>query len=542
MSNSQTFLSDTHGSIVLKTADQEFVCTYLQLNINMNEIPTATVTIGSGVYLKDNTKQQSVEALLAEVLKRRSKAYLDMIDCSICEKEGNKETVIFKGCIVTGTTIYQAGTRTIRAIRFMCMNSICKLLARPLSEYVQVDGTILINYIGTKATLDPVQALNTADTFRQGRVTVDYVIQENSATLRDAKIHERVSTIVDTIVKAGSYCDQVQKVKPNSQHILDFITCDYVLNTEVCSDECKDTYNKDLCERMFAMLFKGSILDSIKAIMTSEDFMMQLTPEFGGDFKVRLEPSSAWVKQDSIKLTEAHINGIQSSYNPLACINTPEAFIVNFAPAVSMLHNENPTDYLGANGVFTTNQEIQQALEKAYQTPDKDSLGEISNKLYRAKMYNAPKWFLPSFIGKSATGESSNGSSDHRRHESSTDGPDTQVPKIDIGKARELGNKLAQGIFTLVYGSHDTAVLNILPSLRFGRNSNIKLEENLGKPIDIEFTELDKAMNIRGVLTGVSYTYDADQISRVAYGITLTRVRPLDANEVSVECPLYKKA
>lgn len=545
MSNQQ-LTGDAQGIILLKAGDKEYVCTDLQWVMSINELPTAVVTIGSGYTLRD-AKKQAAEELLKDVLNRRNSAYTDMIECEILEKQvqgiaGSKDITIFKGCIVTGTTIYRAGSRTVRAIRFLCMNSACKLMARPMSEFLQVECNTLINYVGAKSQLDAEVVLSKANIFRQGRVTAEFIYQEVASKISTAKIHDRLSYIVDSIVNAGSYVDHVKETTGTNVGVSNYITSDHSVNAGLLGDISLENYNKELCTKLFQLLTRMSILDSIKTLVTSEDFMLQLTPQFDSDFKLKVEPSAAWVKAESIVLNDKHISGIDSNYNPIACINTPEAFIVNYAPAVSMLQNEQARDYLGANGVFAMNSELDGLLKQLYQgkTPN---IGAFKDKLYRARVYNAPKWLYPAFAqGAFAPGSTPQSVAGHKRKESSEDGDETKVKTVDIPKANALANEIAKALFTLLYGSHDTSTVTLLPSLRFGKTSGIELEKHLGKPVDIELTESGHTpLSIRGILTRVAFSYSSSDSSMSGYSISLTRVRPLDKSEQSIECPLYVK-
>jgi hypothetical protein len=539
MSN-QNLKGDAHGVIVIEAGDSSFVCTDLQMQIAMNEIPTAVVTVGCGNYIKTPGKKQNPEDLLSKVLSKQSAAYTEMVDCDIYEQSATgSQKKIFTGCIVTGTPIYKAGMPTLRAIRFYCMNRACKLMCRPMSEFVQLEGNILINYIGTKTQFEPALALSQASAFKAGHVGAEYIFYEIAGSIRQGKLHERVSKIVDAIVSAGSYCDKVKNFTAIDNHVGDYITSEHGLNAGVLGDTTMDSFNIELCKQLFELLLHGSVWESIKSLVTSENFMLQLTPQFGDDFKIKLEPSSAWVKQDPIKLTDAHVISIESKYNPIACINTPDAFVVNYAPAVSMLQNEQVKDYIGANGVFTINPELDTYLKNKFQSANPDP-GALGTKLLRAKTYNAPKWLLPAFADKAAQPGTPQSVADHDRKESSKDDDPPPMPVINKNEANLLANKIAQAIFTLIYGAQDSAVLTLMPNLRFCNDSEIKLEESIGKPVEVKITGAD-TISIRGTLTRIDYSYSATESSQIGYSIGLTRVRPLDKDDVSVECPLYVK-
>lgn len=536
----QSIESSEHGVIVLKASGKEYVCTAFQMSMGLNEIPTAVVTIGSGVGLHTPSTTQNAEDLLSSVLSKRSSAYLDMIECEIEERLTGKTVKIFEGCITTGTTVYKAGTRTVKAIRFMCMNKVCKLIMRPLSEYVTLEANTLINYIGTLSSFSVQDAMSRADLFKQGRVGVSYLLGEIAAKIEQATIDKRVAYVMSAILKAGSYRDQLKNIDGTETGILDYIYSDHGLDTSL-GHSTLNQYNVELCSKLFQVLQHGSIIDAIVNVLTSDEFMLQLTPQFSDkQFKIKIEPSEAWVKKESVKITEKHMNSIMTSYDPIAHVNTPDAFVVNYAEAVSMLANETPNDFIGLSGVYSDNPTLKAALKSVYQSGNRVIPGSIKSKMYRACIYYAPKWLYPGF-SNTAKGDPPKSVRDHRRKDSSKDGDEKKTPKLDKSAANALADKIAQAIFTLKYGRQDTTSITLLPSLRFGLTSGIEIEKHLGYPMDVSFTDGSKSLNIRGTISHIDYNYATDGTSNCSYTVGLTRVRPLNEDEQSVECPLYKE-
>ena len=70
----------------------------------------------------------------------------------------------------------------------------------------------------------------------------------------------------------------------------------------------------------------------------------------------------------------------------------------------------------------------------------------------------------------------------------------------------------------------------------------------IGEPIDIvPVTTSDAAgldntpLKIRGMVHSISFSYNAGQSASCSYRMTLSRVRPFDAKEEKITCPLYAK-
>ena len=100
--------------------------------------------------------------------------------------------------------------------------------------------------------------------------------------------------------------------------------------------------------------------------------MLDLLPRWDGeeneDFRMEIRPSEAWNPSDPLTLKESDIIEIDSNYNPIACLNTPEVFIVNFSDAVEFAMDNMPQGRIGLNGVYAMNEILMAGLKKRYQS------------------------------------------------------------------------------------------------------------------------------------------------------------------------------
>ena len=201
---------------------------------------------------------------------------------------------------------------------------------------------------------------------------------------------------------------------------------------------------------------------------------------------------------------------------------------------------------MGINGVFSLNPKLMKILKKRFQ-----SGSELSSKeqkmLFKARFYSAPQWLYSAFfnIGVEQTTKQRKAASAKELPELHTTTNDYKeaeelLPKIDKEKIRKLSDDLAKTLFNHIFGAGDTAVVTLLPTHRFKN-----LENRLGDVVDITFKNptffTSSPLNLRGMLTGIVYEYTSGMAGYSRYRIRLSRVRPLDTDEDSIECPLYRE-
>lgn len=553
--------SDAVGIIRLTAGGSSFVCTALQYTMRMNNIPVATVTIGSGASLRSpGGRYQTPEELLSAVLDKRKAAYSDMVECAMEEVINiggvSRTTTIFKGVIVTGSPVYRAGTPTTRMIRFMCMNKVCKLYTKPLTEYVNMAGTEVIQKWQKRDPFSVAGAMEHNNLYSTGKLSVPQLLERYASKLKDATVVERVSTITGAVLNAASY---QQRGETTDFNIDEYFCGKARPNTDDYGDQCGNAFNSQFCEYLIQSMQNASIYDALQSVLTSEAYMLDMLPRWDGeskeDFRMEIRPSEAWNPSEPITIKESSIIGIDSNYNPIACVNTPEVFIVNFSDAVEFAMDNMPNGRIGLNGVYAMNETLCNALKQRYRSGDSWMSSEDGKRMYRAKLYTAPFWMQPAIIDPKKEKKGKDGKNSVKNElplmdpKSDNEQPDTPEPASETQKRlNDIADAIAESLFAFIYGRQDRSIVSLYPSLRFGYG-DVSLENSLGKAVDIEFTPDSKnsssaaksVMNIRGILEAVQYDYTAGQSTSASYTIELKCVRPLDKNEPAVPCKLYKE-
>lgn len=542
------------GTYSLHVGVNQYVCTSLSFSMAMDNIPSVRVTIGCGKSLKDaKGEMQDPEDLLKTILAKHGEAYLDMLDCSIVESlEAENLTIpIFEGCIVAASPVYKAGAPTTRMISILVMNRACKLYTRPLSAYVSMNGSYLRSSIVGNTRFDIEAARlqakkNTA--LLTDREAINDMLNKLPATLEDAAVIDRVASIVDAIIDSESLSNNVKSSSKDaktsgSSGILNYMFGSAKLDLSRTSTLTGSSFNIYIAQLLVHALANASVYDALQSILVSTAVMLNIIPRWKlDDYKLELAPSSAWDPGTPIALEEKHIIGISTEYNPIANLNTPEGFIVNFSNVFQLQNAKAGTEIAaGCNGVFASNPEVMAYLRFKAQGKTSPRHASYESTLFRVGTYDAPSWLLPAALAEKSgkdksTVETHKQTTISKQAEASTE----QKDKLDRDRTIEIADTIAKSLFTYIYGSQDKAVVTIYPSMRFGLSGNVCFEENLGNAIDIEFGE-DNPRNIRGILESIQYEYTAGESSSVSYTLTLKCVRPLDKNEKAIPCPLYTK-
>lgn len=550
------------GVITLHVGDKKYPCTSIRITNALNKIPSASVTIGGGDLLsgrRTKTGYDDPEALLKTILSKHKGAYTDMLDCYITEdiQTGTKttSTTIFKGVIATGAISYRAGTPTHRAVRLLCMHPVCRLFCNPVSMYTYFVGAAIVSTIEGSI---PDQRLNTAANSNPTGYN-DHIDMASLLTAiseidnNKADISKLIAMVIDFLVRSstvGLTTDTGSGLDGTETGVLDYITSRYRVDATSINQISVESYVKGICEAINAAVANGvSIFDALLKTITSDTFMLNLSPSFGDSFKLFIEPSAAWDTTTKLTIPAQHISSIDTTYNPIASINSPEAFIVQFNDAFSTQSKGTIANIGGQFGIYSVNDTVQEWAKNRYgasNATDRVNLKEYT-PLVKTKISKVPEWLYASFAPPT-TRESTNVLDDKRTPETpedrqaATQQGSNSIP--DITKCTEIADNIAKALFVHTYGIHDTAEVTLSPYLRFGMFSDIGcIENNIGKIVDIKFdnTGIDKALNLRGVIDTVSYTYSAEGGSQVAYTMKLRCVRPVTDDEPSIISPLYTR-
>lgn len=565
-------ISDCIGPFVLEALGQSYVCNHVNISFAINKITTASVVIGVGKGLVNTDVDQKVDDLLQEVnIRQQGKGDDLFVPCDIYEVNdaSGARTLVFHGIIVSGSVMLKTAGSALKSIKFDCMAEVARLGAKPLAEYQHTCGSYLINNIlGERGYYQPIER---ADGFSvQGRQDIQALVQRFETGLNGKDIATKLSTLADAVILTQTFAldsidvaeekkeeqqkqrkEEVQKLVGNYFKVKDYIFCDYVLNESVLLNQETDKWlNVNLCEELVESLSSTSIFEAFLQILPSTSYMLNLVPRFGDGFKMEIKPSDAWNVTNPIKVSWRMVSEINTVYQPVAHLNDPNVFVVNYSDAIAMQNGDNSGNVPEStmNGVYTPDKDLQEYCLQYFNEVN-GNLDEAAknaamaavmgkDKQYKVKVYPAPEWLNYAYRSKTDLIKSS-----YEFHTSKTEGDiPVRANVVDRAAAERIACEIAKALFVHLHGFADTATVQLIPALRFGRSGVGTLENRLGDAMDIEDqSDESKPLNIRGILTALTFQYYSGQSGSASYTATLSRVRPLNKDEERIECPLYKK-
>lgn len=561
---SQSINAGAIGLLLLEVNGVRYACTAVNMNMAINSIPSAVVTIGCGARIKNKGKaKQSPEDLYKEVLDNRRAFSTEyekaaMIPCTIIERievgKESKSTVVFKGVIASASPVYKAGTTTTKMIQFTCVNAAAELYTNPVAAYKTMQSSAFISAMSDPRKLADEfsdNALNISNAFGSDR-SIDnlldalpkYIQNESEGTVLD-----RFDACLAAVMEAASSRGDVDPSKISFGLLKKYMHSSWCPNPGL-PDSCRREYTKMLLSYLVRIMGNASIYQAVEQLATSADYMLNLVPRWDAgaskDFKLDMCPTRAWETIPSITLYADEITGIQPSSSVLESIDTPNAFMVNYSKPVS--YGGTGPAVRTMVGAFSPIKEIQDWLDS-----EKQVSGE--SKMTKAKLYDAPKWLYPSINGTTDNKRKSGIKSDASvatekipavRKSSAEVADPAGSALLDIPQTVKTANKIAKALYVFLYGMTDTATIRLSPDLRFGHKTGKFLENSIGMVIDVKVGETsegreleDSVLDIRGMLDSITYSYTCGESSSASYSITLSRVRPLDPSETPIDNPMY---
>ena len=541
-----------------------YVCTSLLMNLRLNALPTASVVIGCGQSIRTGHRDHNdnnAEDLLAAVT-NRIKSGSSFIDCEIYEEHTGWSHLIFRGCIIAASLVYKTGNVTIRAVRLECMNAACRLYCQPFGAYSNRCGADLVDKIlaTVNETEDNIPEAAKYGMERIESLDTNMLCMDLQDYIEDKDIATKIAYISDAIaVMTQHTMNVVDAVKEgkigNILHINDYIRSDYFLNARALAvnNQTDSDYNLHLCASLQGTLRTGSIMDAILSTMLSTDYMMTLVPTWNEkNFMLELKPSMAWSSEASGTLGFDDIAEINSSYNPLAHINDPEVFAVDFTPAVEFDSRDGAKGNPGSSmvGVYSTIPEVQKWAKLRFSNSSIEAplRAKLTENMvhYKWREYPAPAWMRNSIIRTVEGGEDQQNSYIMARRTWPKESKDNQFDAVirDYEAGYVIADLIAQAMYSHMHGASATAQITLMPDLRFGLHyDGWALEQHIGELIDIKPRDNgDKQLAMRGMIEGIQFEYNAGQSASCKYSMTLSRVRPYDQNEKAVPCPVYVRA
>ena len=555
-------------------------CSSVKMTLAVNSLTAATVVIGCGRVLGniEDTVDHSAELLMKEVSKRTIEG-TPMVECTIHEVLGDRNTQIFKGVIVGATLVYKAGATTNRAARFECLNRACYLHMIPLGTIHYLCGSYVISEM-TGQLIPPIAQYG--DLYSRTVDVGSLCTTLNEKISGSADIATRISYLLEGIIaKSGGEYNTDVDLRNNNLDQINFnkyITCDYTINpalykrvpsgkltqaeqnaTSNTNDSRFNTidsnFNLELGRYLLSRLQNSSILEAVVGIITTSEYMMTLVPRLNGDMK--LQPSRAWSNTPARTLFFSDLKSINSNVSPLAHIADPDVFIVNYSASLPMDGTVKIDGSPAAlTGVYTRHKDVMEARNKLL-NGETVQMGKLfANNRYKRRVYDAPTWMLDSFIGNLILSTQPEGEREQPqrvefvpdKNQQKKDNRDPQTAYFNILDSMKMADELAKALFAFIHGRANTAEVELLPSLRFGIDGGTPLEDLIGELVDIKAPEnmdktltktTDDLLEIRGMITSITFSYDAGTSASCSYSMHLTRVRPLTDTEEDINCPLY---
>ena len=561
-----------------------YVCSAFSLTMSINQIPTASCVVGCGRTLLGSSRfDNNAEDLYKEIQNIEMSNSAELIPCEVYEDLDDVDYLVFKGSIVGASLVYKTGSATIRAVRFEMMYNACNLMAQPLTAYKNICGSQIVKMLLSGKMLTDQEAAEKQGMARMGQLASMLIVGKLEDMIKEKDLATRIACLCDAFVVLNSYTYNL--VNPQTAgvgsllKIKDYIRSSYSLDKkklDLANTITDNSFNVELCDALTQVLQSGSIYDAITRAILSPEFLLSIIPRFS-DGMMEIKPSSAWGTNDSVyQLPLSSVASMNSAFHPLDHINDPEVFAVNFSDALDMRGNAGQTAGVPAYliGAYASDPVAAEYVKKrlSQSDPATAAMNEVmqDTKHYKWKLYRAPKWLHNSFTRTRQTSNPSGAEtkpadkdevvqanaiedqkSKDKLGEATDSAPKRQPDQQDYLVGENIADSIAQAIYTMLYRQTATAELDLLPDIRFGINKDkygFVLEDLIGEPIDIvPVTTSDAAgldntpLKIRGMVHSIAFSYNAGQSASCSYRMTLSRVRPFDAKEEKITCPLYAK-
>lgn len=561
-----------------------YICSAFSVTMTINQIPVASCVVGCGRNILGNTKfDNNAEDLYNELQSIEMSNSTELVPCSVFEELDGKDYLVFKGVIVGASLVYKTGSATIRAVRFEMMYSACNLMAQPLTAYKNICGSQIVKMLLSGKMLTNQQAAEQQGMARMGQLASMLIVGKLKEMIQEKDIATRIACLCDAFVVLNSYTYNL--VDPQTAgigsllKIKDYIRSSYSLDKkklDLANTTTDNRFNVQLCDALTQGLQSGSIYDAITRSILSPEFLLAIIPRFS-DGMMEIKPSSAWGTNDTVyQLPLSAVAYMNSAFHPLDHINDPEVFAVNFSDALDMRGTDGtaagvPGYLIGAYASDPIASEyVKKRLSQSDPATAAMNIFTQDTQHYKWKLYKAPMWLHNSFT---RTRQTSNPSGAETKPADSdevaqADAIEDQKSKDKLGDAKDsapkrqpdqqdyrvgesIADAIAQALYTMLYRQTATAELDLLPDIRFGINKDkygFVLEDLIGEPIDIapvstsDAAGLDNTpLKIRGMVHSLSFSYNAGQSASCSYRMTLSRVRPFNAKEEKITCPLYAK-
>lgn len=530
-------------------AGARFPCLSVEYGMAINEIPSIRlyVSLGESLSSKEggaiigdperllqSVQETSARGTTSMEQPAQSGALPELISCQVYEEASGEygfdtDKKVFDGCIVNGGLVYKAGINSSVQVQFNCLGKAARLLTYPNSLYVEAYMSSVINKLAKNEQINELAALQSGSLYTNQKA--DY-----SAAL----LLSRESSDVN-IVRRLALCAKIARTAYRLADVLDFDSMndeqedadddvskvfggDVKLNLGQLNPLCGFQYNKQIYMALTAGLKEMSMFDALRQVVTSDHFALQLFPRWScdakDDFKIAIMPATAWApKAEPLKLESKDIISLSMSHDVMAGLRAPDVMIANFKQSFAYSNSEADSSSSRIMGIASKDPDIEKRLQNALQTGDIAGVLSLTG-LCRVRTIDVPDWLGVVIIDY-----------------------DKEAPGSGIQRAWEVSNKIATALFLHYYMSDDTALLELVPGLRFGADPERFLENSIGRTVEVDLSDSHIGkyeLKLRGVLRGITYSYIAGESTAVSYSCVLERVRLASVRVPESECPIYR--
>lgn len=573
-------LGDNASHFSTNDSRPKLPCTSMSFSLGINAIPQATVYMSIGSSILTGESSSKVRKLLAALI-GQSKDGADkrgtrLIRCALFEEATGKygfkkDKKIFDGYIVNGGPMYAARTDASQMqVMFSCCGKAAALMAAPCAAYVEAYmGAVIQRYRMANPTgkSEQEQGQEQGDWYIGMKADAQQLMQDKVFTSESAaNIAMKVALCVGAARLSTAWIrEKDDQVEPDYT-VLDVLGGTTELKTNArwnngIPEKADYNYTFQLLTIFLERMSRSSIWETIVSTLASDQFALNIIPRWHcdiyEDFKMDICPSVAWNPgRTVIYLTAADVTMFRMDHNALESLNTPDIIFVNFNEINPYLAGAAGLA-VGPLGVAAYDEELEKDLRDMVKGQNLHELNERTTR-YRVKEMVGPAWLTcVATDGDAVVNNEEDLKTLGTQHTPATSSAETggiadsttqpAFSKEDEGvTVNNAANTMARTLFLHYFMTGDVAVVDLLPDCRFGLRKNYCLENSLGETIDLDFSDASSGVglrkfHVRGVLTGINYSYASGQASSSKYQIMLSRVRLVD-DEVQVpeeECPLY---
>lgn len=571
------------GLVYLKTTcagvSYELPCTAIQYQMSMNSLPTAVVYVSMGNRLGNPGTGSSAAdpaALVRALYDRDSKELVhNMLPCTLIEQGTDDsgfpaDQIIFKGYIASAGPVYNtAPGGSSMQMYFSCYGPAAALMTSPGGTYIETSMSVALERYDTNRPVSLDTARKSGNLYDGMQYTTDQLLEmPEMQQLKKATIVEKLAMCVAAVKRANAWLyDKSGELTPDTD-VLDAFGGETRLNIDGkngLQDECDEAYTRQLLDLFMTRMASSGVMGCIQTF-PSEVFMLDYIPRWccdkGYDFKTELCPCTAWAPRRVIKLNASDITSFRMQHDSFSVLNTPDVVLVSFHELLAFDNNLMTLD-TGILGAAARTKSLQERLRAACLGQNLAEINE-DTAMYRVQEFSTPRWLGVIGPNENVTEQNNRDNTkslavEHTPEKTTeeTDGladfnNQPTLVKSGKGDAWSAADSIAETLFQRLYLAGDTATLEVLPSLRFGKYKKalgIFFENSLGDTVEVDLSNAVGDMAdysdiiVRGVLQSVSYQYAAGTASTAKYMITLSRVRLInDSNEQTTAdsvCPIY---